>query len=166
MRVHFSSSKFVTLSFPLGGEAVLAIHGSERRLGPQCGLVTPAGTEFAVNLVNEYEHVVLRLALEGLWAKLAALIGAPVDGPLQFDPLLDILSTGARLLRDHFFFLIDTVSGPAAPLPKLMQAEFEQAIMVMCLHAVPHDYSHLLDADLPGAAPAEVRRTEDYVAAN
>lgn len=166
VRVHFSGSKFVTLSFPIAGEGMLVLNGSERRLGPRCGLVTPAGMDFAADLSDKYEHAVLRLAPAALQAKLAALIGRPVDGPLQFDPLLDFLSPGARLLRDHFFFLIDMMSGSAGALPKLAEAEFEQAIMVMFLHAVRHDYSHSLVEKTPMAAPAEVRRVEDYVAAN
>jgi hypothetical protein len=166
VRAHFSGSKFVTLSFPLSGKGVLAINGSERRLGSCCGLVTPAETDFAVMLTDNYEHVVLRIAPAILQTKLASLIGMPVDGPLQFNPLLDFLSTDARLLRDHFFFLIDTVSRTAAPLPELVLAEFEQAVMVMLLHAVRHDYSDLLAAGGPDAAPAEVRRAEDYIAAN
>ena len=166
VRVHFSGSKFVTLSFPIAGAGALTINGNERRLGSDCGLVTPAETDFSVNLINRYQHLVLRLAPEALLAKLAALIGKPVDGPLQFDPLVNFHSTGARLLRDHFFFLINMMSNAAATLPKPVEAEFEQALMVMFLHAVRHQYSHVLEGNAPVAAPAEVRRVEDYIAAN
>jgi hypothetical protein len=108
---------------------------------------------------------VLRLNPQALQAKLAAMLGSPVDGSLQFDPLLNFSSVNGRLLRDQFFFLVDLVSRSAASLPALVQAEIEQAIMVMFLHATGHKYSHLLNAEV-AAAPAEVRRAEDYIAAN
>lgn len=166
VRVNFCGSKFVTLSFPINGQAKTVIGGDERLLGPQCGLVTPAERAFTATLNADYEHVVLRMEPNALADKLAALIGAPVEGPLQFDPLLEFLGAHAKLLRDNFFFLVDMVSTAAAPVPKLLQAEFEQAVMVMFLYASRHRYSHLLEEEALDVTPAEVRRAEDYIAAH
>lgn len=166
VRVHFSGSQFVTLSFALRGAGEIAIKGAERRLGVRCGLVTPAATEFSVNLVDNYEHVVLRLAPDALAAKLEALTGMPVNGPLRFDQLLDFRATEAKLLLDQFLFLIDLVSRSDLMLPMVVQAEFEQAMMVMFLRATRHNHSHLFEADAPDVAPAEVRRAEDFIEAN
>ena len=126
----------------------------------------PAGAGFAASLNADFEHVVLRLDPKTLETKLAAILGAPVDGPLQFDPLLDFSDTCAHLLRDHFFFLVDMVSTSPVPVPKLVQAEFEQTLMVMFLYATRHRYSRFLDRDVAQVAPAEVRRAEAYIEAN
>ena len=167
VHVEFTGSKFITLSFPIGGgHGVTVVGGRERLLGPRCGLVTPADTGFAAELSEHYEHVVLRLDPHALQSKLAAILGRPIDGPLQFDPLLEFSGTHAQLLKDHFFFLVDTVSNAEAPVPRLLQVEFEEAVMAMFLRVSRHNYSHLLGEDAPVAAPAEVRRAEDYIESN
>lgn len=86
----------MTLSFPIKGRGETVIDGAERLLGPRRGLVTPAERAFAATLNAEYEHVVLRMEPEVLKDKLAALIGAPVDEPLQFDPLLEFSRAHAK----------------------------------------------------------------------
>jgi hypothetical protein len=90
----------------------------------------------------------------------------PVQGPLAFEPLFSFSRSDAKLLRDHFFTLVDIVSAPAARFPKLVQAEFEQAIMVMSLRASRHTHSHRLEGGGPDAALAAVRRAEDHIEAN
>lgn len=166
VKVVFSGSKFVTLSFPLRGRGTTVVGGSERLLGLERGLITPADVTFAATLNANYEHVVLRLDPKALQSKLAALVGAPVTGPLQFEPLLEFSTTHAMLLRNHFFTLIDMIGTSATAVPKLVQAEFEQAVMVMFLRASRHNYSHLLDEAAPNAAPAAVRRAETYIETN
>lgn len=164
--VKFSGSKFVTLSFPISGSGKTVIGGTERLLGPQCGLITPADIDFAANLSVEYEHVVLRMKPKALKDKLSALVGEPIDGALQFDPLMMFSESPASLLRDHFLFLVDMVGLPAAPIPPLLQAEFEQSLMVMFLCASRHRYSRLLEREASDVAPAEVRLAEGYIEAN
>ena len=166
VRVDFCGSRFVTLSFPIKGRAETVIGGAERLLGPERGLITPADRAFAVKLNADYEHIVLRMDPKALEEKLTALVGAPVAGALQFDPLMEFSCTHANLLRENLFFLVDMVGTSSVPVPTLLQAEFEQALMVMFLCASRHRYSHLLNDDPPDAAPAEVRRAEEYIEAN
>ena len=166
VRAHFPGSKLVTLSFPTRGSGSLVIGGTERVLNRQHGLVMPADASFAASLNADFEHVVFRLDPKVLESKLEAILGTAVDAPLQFDPLLDFSGTCAHLLRDHFFFLVDMVGTSPVPIPKLLQAEFEQTLMVMFLYATRHRYSRLLDDDVAQVAPAEVRRAEEYIEAN
>ena len=166
VRVSFSGSTFVTLSFPIRGEGSIVIGGTERKLDSGCGLVMPEDAAFAAKLNTDYEHVVLRMDPNALASKLAAITGTPVDGALQFAPLMDFSGVHAKLLRDHFFFLVEMVSSTDAWVPSLLQTEFEQALMATFLYASHHRYSHLLRAPTPDAAPAEVRRVEDYIEAN
>ena len=165
-RIHFFASKFITLSFPLSGHGMVALNGSDTLIDPRCGLLTPAEMSFTTEISANYQHVVLKVDPKALESKLAALIGTPVHGPLAFEPLFSFSKTDAKLLRDHIFALVDTMSAPAARLPDLVRAEFEQSIMVMFLRASRHGCSHLLDVDAPEAAPVEVRRAEGYIEAN
>jgi hypothetical protein len=162
---HFSGSRFVTLSFPLRGQAEIAINAKGALLDGWRGLTTSAGMEFVVELSADFEHIVLRLDPEILESKLAALIGNVIYGPLRFDRLLDFSDIGARLLRESVFFLVDQMSAGRS-MPRLVLSEFEQTIMMMFLHANRHNYSHLLEGSAEDAAPAEVRRAEEYIEAN
>jgi len=166
VRMHFSASKFITLSFPLSGHGKLSLNGSDTLIDPRCGLLTPEEMSFTTEISANYQHVVLKVDPKALESKLAALTGTPVHGPLAFEPRFSFAKPGAKLLRDHVFALIDVISAPAARLPDLVRAEFEQSIMVMFLRASRHCCSHLLDADPPEVAPAEVRRAEEYIEAN
>ncbi len=51
-------------------------------------------------------------------------------------------------------------------LPKLVLAEFEQALAVMFLHANQHNYSRLLQPPPRDLAPWQVRQAEEYIEAN
>lgn len=166
VRVDFSGSRFVTLSFPVKGHAQTVVAGNEIRLSAQCGLITPADRGFAATLNAGYEHVVLRMDPKALENKLAALIGMPVEGPLQFAPLMEFSGVHANLLRDNFFFLVEMVSRAIESVPKLLQAEFEQAVMAMFLFASRHRYSHLLEEEAREGTPVEVRQAEDYIEAH
>ena len=166
VRVRFSGSRFVTLSFPTAGDGNTIIGGTERLLGPARGLIMPADASFAADLNAEYEHVVLRMDPKALEDKLAAMLGVAVTKPLTFNPILEFSGVHGRLLRDNFFFLVEMVSRFGAHVPRLLQAEFEQAIMVMFLYASRHDYSHLMEDDAVDVTPAEVRRAEAYIEAH
>lgn len=164
--VRFCGSRVVTLSFPTGGAGRTVIGGTERMLGPEQGLVMPVDGSFDADLSADYQHVVLRMDPQALEEILSAIIGTAVTGPLQFAPLLAFSSIHARILRDNFFFLVDTISRPDASVPTLLQAEFEEAVMVMFLYASRHRYSYLLEEEGSDLAAAEVRRAEDYIEAN
>lgn len=166
VRVHFTGSKFTTLSFPLRGNGTVSINGREMMLGASCGLTMPAETSFAVKLSANYEHVVLRLDPKALERKLEAIIGRTADQPLQFDPLFYFSSSAARLLRRQVLLLTDQLSSAEMKLPKLVLAEFEELLIATFLLANRHNYSHLLERATPDAAPWQVRRAEEYIEAN
>jgi AraC-like DNA-binding protein len=153
-------------TFPVHGSGEVNVGGATSPLGPRHGVMASSGTGFAVKLKADYEHCLLLLNTKALVDKLAALTGAAIDRRLRFDRAGDAAAPAAKALRDHFLFLVDFISAESAPLPDLVLAEFEQTLQVMFLHANRHDFSHRLEGKAPDAAPAQVRRAEDYVAAN
>ena len=146
VRAHFPGSKFVTLSFPTRGSGSIG-HRRNREAARSPARPGHAGGR---GLCGEpqcrFRTCRLEAGSQGIWrASWRRSSATPVDAPLQFDPLLDFSGTCAHLLRDHFFFLVDMVSTSPVPIPKLLQAEFEQTLMVMFLYATRHRYSRLLD---------------------
>jgi hypothetical protein len=165
-RLSFLPSNQVTLSIPLSGFAKVGVNGKERSLGPQSGHVNPAEVDFSVAVTRDYAHAVLRLYPDVLQKKLSALVGKEISRPLQFDPIIDYSSVDGRLLRLKVLNLIDTIDSGAAPLPPVLQAEFEQAIAVSLLHASRHQYRRLLEQEVCSNELMAVRQAEDFIAAN
>jgi hypothetical protein len=165
MRAEFSESNFCIQIFPIGGKGEVVIGGAATSVTPENCAVISSGTGFKANYSADYEHVVLMLHSASLIKKLSAITGTSV-GALRFDPTPNVAQPAARILRDHFLFLVNKLSSTSAPLPPLVLAEFEQTLMTMFLHANQHNYSHLLERQPPDIALMQVRRAEEYIEAN
>jgi hypothetical protein len=118
-------------TFPLRGGGEAAIKPFASPLRPGHGLTVSPGQGFAAKFNADYEHLLLVLNAKGLASKLAAIIGRPIDRPLEFDPIMSGVHPAAKALRDHVVFLVRMVSESETALPKLLLEEFEQTLMVM-----------------------------------
>jgi AraC-like DNA-binding protein len=109
--------------------------------------------------------MVLRINVDPLLQKLAALIGATPGRALEFAAATPVGEAAMRLQRLLRFFASELdVSGAKMPAPVL--AETEQALMVAFLFGNPNNYSSLLEGPLRAPASWQVRRAEDYIEAN
>lgn len=162
----YPSSDVVMQTFPIRGRGEAAVNGVESPLDPDHGVIVSPHMSFAVTLAANYETLLLLIKPQALVEKLAAMTGQGIDNPLIFHPVQDYASPAAKALRDHFLFLVEMVSASATPLPKLVLAEFEQALVVMFLHANRHNYSHLLERAPPDATLRQLRRAEEFIEAN
>ena len=165
-RMEFPETDFVSQIFPVRGEGEVRVSGTSFTIdGGRSVVISP---KEAFNLAHNvaYERLVLRANVDALTLKLAALTGEAAARPLQFNPIQDWARPAARALREHFLFLVANVSASVTPLPSLVMAEFEQALLVMFLYANRNNYSDLLEREPPDAAPAQVRRVEEFIEAN
>jgi hypothetical protein len=151
---------------PVRGRGEAAVNGDVVPLRAGHGVTVPRATEFTERFATDYEHIVLTMNTRKLTDKLAALAGTSIDRPLTFSPAGDDQSPRAKAFRDHLFFLVGQLSTSTVPFPRLVQAEFEQTLMVMLLCASRHSFSHLLDRAPADASVGQIRRAEDYVEAN
>ena len=166
LRLAYSDSDLVTQTFPVRGRGVATVDAFVGPLRPGQGIVISSGARVGLTLAANYEALLLLIKTQALTGKLSALTGATIKHPLRFDPVQDGRRPAANALRNHFFFLVDTLSTCDLPLKKAVLAEFEQTLVVMFLHANSHNYSHLLERDVPDAAPRQVRQAEEYMEAN
>ena len=162
----YPDNNFALQAFPVRGHGEATINKIAYPLSPGRSVTTSPRTTFAIKFDPDYEHIVLVIDERALAGKLSALTGAAIESQLNFDPAPDDRNAAVKGLRDHLFFLVDKLSTSAVPLPRLILAEFEQALMVMFLHANRHNYSHLLQQEPPDSAPCQVRRAETYIEAN
>jgi AraC-like DNA-binding protein len=164
MTALYPENNFVFQAFPVRGRGQITIGKGASPLAPGRGVIVSPGMNFAITLNDNYEHLVLVFSAPALATKLALLTGAAITDPLRFEPVPVDRSPTAKLLRDHFFFLVDRLN--ACAVPKLVLTEFEQSLMVMFLHANRHNYSHLLEELSPEVGAWQVRCVADYIEAH
>jgi hypothetical protein len=165
VRVEFPHHDYHSQLFPIKGRSEILNDGTLVSVTGSSSAAISAGTSITVRHSADYEHLTLRIHPVAVTNLLSAITGAAIGGALRFDLASNIARPEARILRDHFLFLVNELSS-AAPLPSLLLAEFEQTLMTMFLHVNRHNYSHLLELEPPDAAPSQVRRAEEYIAAN
>jgi AraC-like DNA-binding protein len=112
---------------------------------------------------SDFQHLILRIKPERLVRTLSRLIGRPVDPPLKMEagtgPLPAVGAAQRRLLE----YVVRELDRDDGPLPELVLAELEQALVVSYLTCNRHNYSHLLEGSTKAVAPWQVRRAEEYV---
>lgn len=162
----YPDSDVVMQTFPLRGSGEATVEDFAGPLDPGHGVIVSPGMKFTVRLAESYETLLILFKPQALLNKLVAITGQPIDVPLKFHPLQDYARPAARALREHLLLLVETLATSAAPLPKFLLAEYEETLTVMCLHANRHNHSHLLERPAPDVALWQVRRAEEYIAAN
>ncbi len=166
VRLEFPHTDYISQLFPVKGKGEIRSDGTSVSVTQASGAVRAAGISVTSRFNPDYEHLTLRMDPAAATKLLSAITGKSIGGALRFDPTPNFARPAARILRDHFLFLVGELSSAAAPMPTLLLTEFEQSLMVMFLHANRHNCSHLLEHAPPDAAPIQVRRAEEYIAAN
>jgi AraC-binding-like domain len=166
VRLAYSESSYTLQTFPVHGRGEATFRDTVSALHPRHGVIVSAGVSYEVKVDAGYEHFVLVMDDRVLTDKLSALTGASIKRPLRFRPCSDRQNPVAEALRSHFFFLVANLSAPVGSLPGFVLTEFEQTLMVMFLHAQPHNYGHLLERQPSDIALQPVRRAEEYIEAN
>ena len=162
----YRESNFTLQTFPVRGQGEAMVNDLAIQVAPGRGMIVSAGTSYSVKFNAGYEHLILLLDTSALTDELIALTGITASRPLRFHATGDEARPAAKSLRDHFSFLVETMSTAVEPPAKWVLAEFEQTLMVMFLHANRHNYSHLLEQAPADSAPWQVRRAEAYIEAN
>jgi len=165
IHMEFPETGFVSQIIPVRGKAEAWVGRTKVAMGAGRSVVISADATFGLIHNADYERFIFKIDESALKAKLAALVGAPIDR-LTFQPEQDGRHPMAKAFRNHFMFLVNQVNASDPPLPKAMLTEFEQALMVMFLHANRNNYSPLLERRAADAAPSEVRRAEEFIEAN
>lgn len=165
--VHFRypASNYIGQIFPIAGKANVVTDGIAVAIDHDRSVLFSADSGFTMTSTAAYERLFLTIDPAALAEKLSAITGDAIRSPLKMDPAQDLTQPLAQMLRKNFVFLVDRLSTTES-MPSLVLAEFEQALMVMFLHANRHNYSHLLALEPPDVAPWQVRRAEEYLEAN
>ncbi len=166
LRFAYPETDLVSQIFSIGGQCDATTAGVSVAICPDCSIVTSPGEPLQITSSADYRRLVLTINSKALAKKLSSITGGSCGKTLRFYPRQNYALHSAKALREHFFFLVNMLNNSAAPIPGLVQVEFEQALMVMFLQANHHNYSHLLEQPSPLVASWQVRRAEAYIEAN
>jgi AraC-like DNA-binding protein len=167
IRVRLSQNDFFVQGFPISGNG--CVRWNHHTVAVETmggGVVGGPGSEAELTYNDTFSHLILKFSPAVLTRKLSALIGHPIDPPLQLSESSsahpDYAAGQLRLVK----FLADELDQTDGPLPPIVLAEIEQAIIVSYLTATPHNYSLWLRDTPRAAAPWQVRRAVDYIEQN
>lgn len=162
--VRLSQNDYFVQGFPISGNG--SVRWNRHTIAVEAaggGIVGGPGSEAELAYDEAFAHLIVKFSPAVLTRKLSALIGHPIDPPLQLsEPLQgnpDYLAGQFRLIR----FLAEELDHADGPLPPIVLAEIEQAIIVSYLTSARHNYSLWLHDTPKAAAPWQVRRAVDYI---
>jgi AraC-like DNA-binding protein len=149
---------------PLRGHGSFIVDASKGDISHDHGIIAAPGADIRIKYSSDFEHLILRIGPQRLVKTLSGLIGRPVDPPLRLSttPIPEMAAAQRRLVE----FVVRELDRADAPLPKLVLAELEQALIVSYLNCNLHNYSHFLDGSARTVAPWQVRVAEEYIEQN
>jgi AraC-like DNA-binding protein len=166
LEVSLSQADFYLQGFPLRGHGSFVVDGSEGGVSRDHGIVGGPRADMRIKYSSDFEHLILRIEPQKLIKTLSGLIGRPVDPPLRMATNVGPVPEMAAAQRRLFEFVVRELDRADAPLPKLVLAELEQALIVSFLNCNHHNYSHLLEGSTRPVAPWQVRLAEEYIEQN
>lgn len=166
LRFAFPNADCFVHMMPLAGSGELSTRNGALPLSTDIGATVSPDNGFESALSEDFECLYLKIDKQALTHKLIAMTGATVNEPLLVDPRLDPALPVAKVFHQYIPVLVETLSSADLPLPPWWVAQTEQLLMVMFLCAHQHNYSHLLEGGSAEAAPAQIRRAEEYIEAN
>jgi AraC-like DNA-binding protein len=164
--VSFAETGYARQQFALSGSGATTVAGERAVIDAQRACVTSAGRQARIDHGRNFRQLFLRIEQDALERTLTALLGGRPRGRLDFEATAVTGDPAVRGLMDLVWFLGNQLDRCPERLAPALRDELEQAIVVSFLCANRHSFSHLLQAEASDAAPAHVRRAEDYIEAN
>lgn len=164
LQATMSNTDFYAQGFGLRGRGEAVVEGRAFKVSGNQGGTGGPGSTANLRYDEGVEHLILKIKPAALIAKLAALLGSPVNPPLSLHGDYDTaaLATQFRLLS----FVIAELDRSDAPIPPLVLAELEQTLIVAYLCSNLSNYSARLNGSRPEVASWQVRRAAEYIEAN
>ena len=132
--------------FPIRGLGSVVNDGTEGEVSPGHGTACGPNADMRLKYSCDFEHLIVRIRPQKLIKILSGLIDRPVD-PQRMATSVRPIPAMAVAQRRLVEFVVGELDRVDAPLPDLVLAELEQALVVSYLNCNLHNYSHLLDED-------------------
>lgn len=166
LELDFPPTGFFCQLFPIRGKGEIVFGRTSVAVSEGASAVISSEMPHKTSISGDYEHLVLRINERALTEKLVALTGATIGEPLRMNVSQNPKHPAAQMLRQYLPLLVGTLSEAVPPFPAWWIAQTEQLLMTLFLCGHRHNYSHLLEPDMPNAALWQVRQAEEYIEAN
>ena len=159
-----ADAPFERVQIQRAGSGLTTINARAIAVSGAQSCISPA--QATLGLGSGLQQIVWHVRRDVLIRKLVALTGSPAARTLSFDPVFSRGTAGS----DAFLAILNCIltnigcAGPAASA--LVVAELEHALMISLLQNCQHNMHGLLAGAVPCAGPWQVRRVEEYIAAN
>jgi AraC-like DNA-binding protein len=152
------------VSMPTVGRIQARHAGHEVLADPSTGAVFGPGNPVWTMHDAKSAELAVKIEQDALEQELAALLGHPVEGPIDLPPAMDV-STGpghswnrlVRLLRDELEYAGSLIYQP------LIAEQLRSSVLSGLLLSVPHKYHEELTGPAPAGPPRAIRRVVDAV---
>jgi AraC-like DNA-binding protein len=164
LALRFPEPDHIRVQFHHAGIGATWIGGRLIPVNARQGCISASAAE--IDFGPGFQQVVWRIPKEVVVKKLAGMMDCAVTSSLDFDPVLDFTTPQAATMPrilDCLLHAADTVSEEGAAV---VLGELEQALITSFLAGSNHGCRDQLAKKPAGAAPWQVRRAEDYIAAN
>jgi AraC-like DNA-binding protein len=143
-----------------GGHEPAIVHAS-------VGAVYSDEPGFLATTSDENSRLMLTLPAGLLHQKLEALLDGKQAGSVAFEPVFDVTRGAGATIRRMFNFLFTELEHPDSLLTnKVAIQSYEEHLALCLLVGLPHSYSERLLRQQTAAAPANIKRAEEFMHAN
>lgn len=128
------------------------------------GVVFGPNDPFTVRWSPEAIQYAIKIPRHSLESQLAAIIGKPVEAPIDFSLGFDLTAPRGRGLLSAVHHLREQLSreGGVADVP-MVRAQLESYVLSQVLIAVPNSYDDLLNRPTAGISRRHVARAIDFI---
>jgi len=152
------------VTVPTVGSVLARYAGHEVAANPtNAAMFGPAGPVFTRHDAHSIE-LGLKIERCALEAELSALLGRPVDGPIELPPALDLSKGSGLSWRRLIYLLRDELQHPESLIRQpLIGEQLRHSVLSGLLFSTPHQYYDELTAPAQAGPPRAVRRTLDAI---
>ena len=164
--IDFPEASFYRQAFCFGGEGKFSVGHREMPISIGRADVIPAGVATIADFAGGFRQLLLRVEEGALIRKLGALLGALPNKNIDFSFGGNVENRSLNALYRLVSYVVNELDNSVDPLPALVLAELEQAVLLNFLLINPHNFSEYVTSrtkdrrTLAGATCGRIHRSE------
>jgi transcriptional regulator GlxA family with amidase domain len=160
----FGESNYLRLQFRHAGAGATRIDGDLTAVTAQQACISSAPA--IIDFPDGFQQLVWRLDRDALVRKFSALTDRPASRAIEFASVLTLDSAAGEGLMSILRCMLGIIDRNASLSSQLVLREMEQALIVSLLSSGDHSHREMVEGVPPQLLPRQVRRVEEYIAAN
>ena len=159
-----ADASFERIQIQRAGSGLTTINDRAIAVSRAQSCISPA--QATLEFGSGFQQVAWHVRRDVLIRKIVALSGSPVARTLNFDPVFSRGTAGSDAFLAILNCILTNIDCARPTESALVVAELEHALMISLLQNCQHNMRGLLESAVPSAGPWQVRRVEEYIAAN